>query len=136
MEAKAPGGPKETTLRQSEGNPVQETSDGAATEFGFHEAESSATRMDKLLPNREHEDMAQERLWPMAAAQSASSDTQTVEEAEDDLQESDEVERRAQMQSVRRRSPESLRLAPGLVQKGRHELSKFSAVPQSTIYAK
>ena len=70
---------------------MQETGSIAATGLYIHEAESSVAGMDKLFPNQQHEDVDEERFQPMAAAQGESRDTQTVEEAEDNLQEPDEA---------------------------------------------
>ena len=70
---------------------MQKTSGSATTGLRIHKAESSAEGMDKLFPNWKHEDMAKGRTGPMAAPQSPSSITQTMEEAKDDLQESDEA---------------------------------------------
>ena len=80
-------------MRESERDPVQETSGGDSAECHIYEAESGAAGVDKLLPDRQHEGMAEERLQSMAAPQGTSRDTQTVEEAEDSLQESDEAGR-------------------------------------------
>ena len=70
---------------------MQKASGSATIELHIHKAEPSAEGMDKLFPNWKHEDMAKGRTGPMAAPQSPSSITQTMEEAKDDLQESDEA---------------------------------------------
>ena len=93
MESETCGRPEGQAVRKSERDPVQETSGGDSAERHIQEAESGSAGMDKLLPDRQHEAVAEERFQPMAAAQGENRDTQTVEEAEDSLQEPDEAER-------------------------------------------
>ena len=136
METKAAGSPERQIAQEDSRDSVQKASGSTTTELRIHKAEPSAERMDKLFPNRKHEDMTEGRTGPMGAPQSTSSDSQTVEETEDDLQESDEVECCFQMQSDRRRHPESIRLSSGLVQKSWHEIGKLPAESQSAILVK
>ena len=91
MESETCGRPEGQAVRKSERDPVQETCGGDSAERHIQEAESGAAGMDKLLPDRQHEAMAEERFQSMAAPQGESRDTQTVEEAEDNLQEPDEA---------------------------------------------
>ena len=78
---------------------MQEKGGGTSTGVRVHQIEPSAERLDQLFPDRKHETVAEERIWSMAAAQSASRDTQAMEEAEDDIQESEETECCIRLQS-------------------------------------
>ena len=71
---------------------------GNAAGSCLRKAEPDTARLDKLLPNRQHEEVAERRLWPVDEAQGESSDTQTVEETEDDLQKSDAAEHKTALQ--------------------------------------
>ena len=82
---------------------VQKEGGSSVAGLYVHEAESSVARLDKLFPNWQHEDMAEERLWPLDAAQSEGSDTQAVEEAEDDIRESDAAKCHDEVWNDRRR---------------------------------
>ena len=99
VEAKAVGRVQGQTVREGQGNSVQKTGSGATVELYVHKTEPSAARVDKLLPNWQHEGLAEERVWPMAATQGEGNDTQTMEGAENDLQELDEA---AQLSEKRR----------------------------------
>ena len=60
VEAKAAGRTQDQTMWEGQGNPVQETGSGTAFGLHIHKAEPSVERLDKLLPNRQHEGMAEE----------------------------------------------------------------------------
>ena len=91
LETEAAGRAQSPTVREGQRNPVQKEGGGAAAGVYIYKAEPSAARMDKLFPNRQYEGMAEERFWPMDAAQGHGSDTQAMEEAKSDLQELDEA---------------------------------------------
>ena len=79
---------------------MQEKGSSGTTGLYIYEAEPGVKRVDKLLPNRQHEGMAEKRFWPVDAAQGAGSDTQTVEEAEDDTKKFVAAECQAALQYV------------------------------------
>ena len=91
METETAGSPERQTAQEDPRDSVQKASGSATIELHIHKAEPSAEGMDKLFPNWKHEDMVKGGTGPMAAPQSPSSITQTMEEAEDNLQESDEA---------------------------------------------
>ena len=71
----------------------------------------------------------------MAAAQSASSNTQTVEEAEDGLHKPDEAERCLWLQHDGRGRLQSGLLQTGIVSQMRYVCSQLLAEPESAILA-
>ena len=81
METETAGSPESQTAQEDPRDSVQKASGSATIELHIHKVEPSAKRVDKLFPNRKHEEMAEGSVGPMAAPQSASSDSQTVEEA-------------------------------------------------------
>ena len=58
LETEAAGRAQSHTVREGQGNTVQKTGGGAAAGLHIQKVEPSAARMDKLLPNRQHEGMA------------------------------------------------------------------------------
>ena len=88
-------------MQEGQRHPVQAKGGGGTTGPYVYEAEPGIARLDKLLPNRQYEGVAERRFRPVDAPQSASSDTQTVEEAKDDLQEFDAAERQVEVRNVR-----------------------------------
>ena len=71
----------------------------------------------------------------MAETQSSSSDTQTVEEAEDGLQEPDEAKCCLWMQHDGRGYLQSGQLQTGTVPQMRYECGQLLAKPESTFHA-
>ena len=61
METEAGKGPKGQAVREGEDSPVQETGGGNAAGSCLYKAEPDTARLDKLLPNRQHEGVAERR---------------------------------------------------------------------------
>ena len=135
METKATGSTKRQTAQEDSRDSVQKTRGSATTELCIHKAKPSAEGMDKLFPNRKYEDMAKGRTGPMAAPQSASSDTQAMEEAEDDLQESNEAPSLPEEQHSARKNIGSRQCQARMVQEGKTTNCQFSDNPCDSFHA-
>ena len=131
METKAGKGPKGQAVREGENSPVQEAGGGNAAGSCLYKAEPDTERLDKLLPNRQHEGVAERRFRPVDAAQGESSDTQTVEETEDDLQKYDVAEHQNALQHDLRGHLQSGKFPLGAVPEGGAQCGELLTEPES-----
>jgi len=135
METEATGSQERQVAQEDPRDSVQKASGSATNELHIHKAEPSAERVDKLFPNRKHEEMAEGRVGPMAAPQSASSDSQTVEEAEDNLQESDEASSLSEEQYSPGTRKGSCQCPTGMVQESETADRELFDIPGNPCYA-